>query len=180
MNSRLTNTIIVLLAAVSLVEGCIIWYEKGILRDSQKMGTEEKSSRCDHGDDDFIPDISSEFPHLYFRNRETQDSFSAEGGTLIIEKAQSRQSAGNREYAETETHFINPNETAHLPAEIKNTPVFSILWTPDSVTTKTEENSLSIEIGKKSLFPLKLALTLRAKDGKGREWKLAWVPANED
>ncbi|WP_418177223.1 hypothetical protein, partial [Akkermansia sp.] len=114
------------------------------------------------------------------KNQETQDSLSAEVGTLIIERTQSRQSAENREYAETETHFINPNETAHLPPEIKNTSVLSILWTSDSVTTKTEENSLFMEIGKKSLSPLKLTLTLRAKDGMGREWKLAWVKANED
>ena len=50
----------------------------------------------------------------------------------------------------------------------------------DGFTTKTEENSLFMEIGKKSLSPLKLTLTLRAKDGMGREWKLAWVKANED
>ena len=37
-----------------------------------------------------------------------------------------------------------------------------------------------MEIGKKSLSPLKLTLTLRAKDGMGREWKLAWVKANEN
>ena len=49
-----------------------------------------------------------------------------------------------------------------------------------TTTTKTEENSLFMEIGKKSLSPLKLTLTLRAKDGMGREWKLAWVKANED
>lgn len=180
MNNCLTNITIVLLAAISLVEGSIIWHEKSIHRDSQNAGTEEKSGRANYRDDDFVPDISSQFPHLYFKIQETQDSLSAEGGTLIIERTQSRQSAGNREYAETETHFINPNETAHLPPEIKNTSVFSILWTSDSVTTKTEENSLSMEIGKKSLSPLKLTLTLRAKDGMGREWKLAWVRANED
>ncbi|GKI08043.1 hypothetical protein CXU15_00870 [Akkermansia muciniphila] len=180
MNNRLTNITIVLLAAVSLVEGSIIWHEKSIRLDSQKAGTEEKSECADHRDDDFVPDISSQFPHLYFKNQETQDSLSAEVGTLIIERTQSRQSAENRDYAETETHFINPNETAHLPPEIKNTSVLSILWTSDSVTTKTEENSLFMEIGKKSLSPLKLTLTLRAKDGMGREWKLAWVKANED
>lgn len=180
MNNRLTNITIVLLAAVSLVEGSIIWHEKSIRGDSQKAGTEEKSGRASHRDDDFVPDISSQFPHLYFKNQETQDSLSAEVGTLIIERTQSRQSVEIREYAETETHFINPNKTAYLPPEIKNTSVLSILWTSDSVTTKTEENSLFMKIGKKSLSPLKLTLTLRAKDGMGREWKLAWVKANED
>lgn len=146
----------------------------------KRLERKKKSECADHRDDDFVPDISSQFPHLYFKNQETQDSLSAEVGTLIIERTQSRQSAENREYAETETHFINPNETAHLPPEIKNTSVLSILWTSDSVTTKTEENSLFMEIGKKSLSPLKLTLTLRAKDGMGREWKLAWVKANEN
>ena len=71
-----------------------------------------------------------------------------------------------------------------LGRNIRNEIVISMVGTLAfffrSSLLRIAADALFMEIGKKSLSPLKLTLTLRAKDGMGREWKLAWVKANED
>ncbi|MBT8778854.1 hypothetical protein [Akkermansia muciniphila] len=176
MNIIKKNILIIALIIISLSEFIIILnYTKFSVCNSN---TSALSYKLDSSlnDDDFVPDISSEYPHIYFKNLETEEGISIESGVLITERKKSRQSIKNKDYFESETIIFNPNGNNHLPTEIKNTPIFSIPWTPDLLSTESKDGSLYMEIQKRSSYPLKMKLNLRAKDSNGQEWNLIWVP----
>ena len=176
MNTIKRNLLIIALIIISLSEFIIILnYTKLAAYNPSASELLYKFDSC-LNDDDFIPDISSEYPHVYFKNLETEEGISIESGVLITERKKSRQSIKNKDYFESETIIFNPNGKNHLPTEIKNTPIFSISWTPDLLSTESKDDSLYMEIQKRSSCPLKMKLNLRAKDNNGQEWKLIWVP----
>lgn len=173
MNTIKKNILIIALAIISMSEFIIILNYTARSPNESELVYKFNSSQ---NEDDFVPDLSSEYPHIYFKNLDTEEGISIESGVLITERKKSRQSIKNKNYSESETIIFNPNGNDQLPTEIKNTPIFSISWTPDLLSTQSKDDSLYMEIQKRSSSPLKMKLNLRAKDNNGQEWKLIWVP----
>ena len=95
MNTIKRNLLIIVLIIISLSEFIIILnYTKLIAYNPSASELLYKFDSC-LNDDDFIPDISSEYPHVYFKNLETEEGISIESGVLITERKKSRQSIKN-------------------------------------------------------------------------------------
>lgn len=168
MNNIKRNILIITLVIISLSElVIIILHTTCCPKDSEPLYKFNSSLN----ENDFVPSISSEYPHVYFKNLETEESISMESGILVTERNKSRRSTKNEDYFESEKIIFNPNGKGY-PDEIKNTPVFSISWTPDLLSTKSNDDTLYMEIQKRSSSPLKMKLNLRTKDHNGQEWKL--------